>query len=94
MGKTLTGNDLALASFACTHAIYWWKEQGRSKYSKAEAAKYETLSRKLRATLDAAYPLTTEEGTVLELGGEEIMRLDGRVVKQLQKRLIRDGAVR
>lgn len=94
MTKTLTGNDLALAAFACGHAINWCKQQGRSQFWKKEIAKYTDLSRKLQAISDTAHPLTTnDEGAVLEFGGEEIMRLDREVVSTLQKRLRRDGAV-
>lgn len=94
MTKTLTGNDIALATFACAHAINWCKEQGRGKYWRVERAKFEALSVKLQSISDEAHPLTTDvEGGILEFGSEEIMCLDARVCRRLQTRLKREGAV-
>lgn len=89
---TLTGNDLALATFACAHAMNWCKKQGRAKYWKNEIAKYQALSHKLQAIDDEAFPIkTTDDGSVLDFGDEKIMRLDMRIVRSAQRRLEREA---
>lgn len=94
--KTLTGNDLARAEFACGLAISWWKDQPTSSYKRREIAEYKALLSKLSAISDYAYPLTMDEAgeMVADYGDEPVMRADTAVIGKSQKRLKRAGAVR
>lgn len=54
-------NDIALLSFACGHALAWYKDQGRSKYIEGERAKYKAVHHKLWQILNA-FEYRDEEG--------------------------------
>lgn len=93
--RTLTLNDLALAQFACAHAINRAKAGGRSKFWRNERASFEALNRKLSAIQDRAEPLSPQDGEFSNVvtGDEAVMRLDFAVIRKLHKRArIRKGA--
>lgn len=87
--RTLTGNDIALASFACALAIAWHKNNDAKKcaYTKREIAKYRALCSKLQYISMNAYPeYETDDGMrSAGDGDEEIMRFDAAVLKRLAK---------
>lgn len=88
---TLTGDDLALAEFACAHAINWWKKQGRTAHCRAERLKFEALLRKLAAIGDHAYPYKHSDDMPLDCGTEPIMRIDRRIVGKTRRSAERHG---
>lgn len=85
--QTLTGNDIALASFACALAIAWHKNNDAKKcaYTKREIAKYQALCSKLQFISMNAYPEYEAEGERRTCGDgdEEIMRFDEAVLKRI-----------
>jgi hypothetical protein len=87
--KTLTGNDIALASFACALAIAWHKNNDAKKcaYTKREIAKYSALCSKLQYIGMNAHPeYETDDGMrSAGDGDEEIMRFDAAVLKRIAK---------
>lgn len=87
--KTLTGNDIALASFACALAIAWHKKGAhpRCKYTRNEIAKYKELCSKLQYLSMNAYPDEPDpDERRFDEGDEKIMKLDPVVLKTISKR--------
>lgn len=81
---TLTGDDLAVAQFACAHAMDWCKKQGRRKWWRDEHEKFRKLNAKLSAISDFAYP-ATEEDFPSGTGHDEVMRADMRMIRRLRR---------
>lgn len=91
---TLTGNDLALASFGIGHMLSFWEKQPASGYKREQVAKCKALLMKLSGIQDYAYPRTrNDEGSVLDFGSEPIMRGDELIIRKAQDALRKQGAV-
>jgi hypothetical protein len=84
----LTGNDLALAQQAACLAITWWKSQpgARTKFVKGRIAELQALISKLSGISGIAYPYDHSDEMPLDVGDEEIMRLNTPIVNKTRKR--------
>lgn len=82
---TLTGKDLALAEQACSHAINWWRNIGKSVFCRTERLKFEVLLKKLSAIGDHAYPYKSADDMPADTGDEPIMRIDANVAEETRR---------
>lgn len=81
----LTGNDIAMAEEAVALAISHFKKQGRSKFVRERVANFKALQEKLHEINSAAYPYEDPESMPDDIGSEEIMKLDDKVVRKTRK---------
>lgn len=99
---SLSPNDIALAIFACAHALNWVRKQGRAAYWRKERAKFEALNRKLSALSDRCnpWPPQSRESYYLDEGmsDDPVLMLNFRLLKQrhaavakILKREAKDG---
>ena len=82
----LTGNDIALAMEAISHAMNFYKKGGRSKFVRDKLSSLDALHSKLNEISDAAYPYEHSDDMPLDVGDEPIMKTDDRVIAKTRKR--------
>jgi hypothetical protein len=89
----LTGNDIALAQEAVTYAIGHWKKQGRSKFVREQVEKFKSLNEKLNEINKIAYPYESADDMPHDIGDEEIMKLDEKVVRKTRKAALKQRTI-
>ena len=91
----LTGNDIALAQEAAAMAIAYWKDRpgARTNYVRGRIAQYKELISKLSKISDIAYPYDSSDDMPMDVGDEEIMKLDTRVVDKTRARAMPERTV-
>lgn len=82
---TLTGNDLALASFGVMHMLSWWRSQPDCSFKKKSVAEAEETLRKLDAISNYAYPYQDQRDVPFDCGGEEIVTVNKTVVMRTRE---------